>query len=180
MIRRWTVFASIAVGALACQSVPAAAPAKPRIITISGYGEVVDLGELPADMYRRVELTFTENDYPPRSIRESHQGLVESWVIVGQDGRVAQVGIVRAPDLAIANVVSGILQRRLKLKFIAWPGRYVRVRLPAIQFRIRDCDGSEALLPREGAPQVVGEKLCRPETVTPESWVTHPAESAGQ
>jgi hypothetical protein len=136
--------------------------AKLRIHTVPGWGEVVELGELPEEQFKRVEVAFTSNDYPPRSLREGNQGLVEAWVVVGPNGRVAQVGIVRAPDRGIAIEVSGLLQRRIRMKFDAWPGKFVRVKLPPIQFRIRDCDGSYAIENVSGGITVDSERDCRP------------------
>ena len=181
MIRRWAVFASIAVGALACQSVPAAKPSKPVIRVVPGWGEMVDLGEWPTDMFVRAQALFTNNDYPTRALREGQEGIVESWVVVAPNGRAAQVGIVRAPSKLIGEMTLGLLQRRFRVKFPQRPGKFVRVKLPPIQYRIGDnCDNNPRTPEIAGTVQVVGDAACPLIMVTPESWVTHTAEPAGQ
>ena len=153
----------------------------PKVRTVPGWGEVIEFGALPAEMFARVQAIFTPYDYPTRSLREGHQGLVESWVMVGPDGRAAQVGIVRAPDRPIAEAVSGMLLRRWRIKLNVPPGKFVRVKLPPIQFRFKDCDGAVALEPQQGAVQVFAEKFCRPVTDTVvEQWEVYPAAAAPQ
>lgn len=181
MIRRRTVFASIAVGALACQSVPAAKPTKPIVSVVPGWGEVVDLGQWPPDMLVRAQNLFRGDDYPMRALREGQEGIVESWVVVAPNGRAAQVGIVRAPSRLIGELTIGILQRRFRVKFPQWPGKFVRVKLPPIQYRIGDnCDNNPRAPEIAGTVQVVGVGTCPLIMDTPESWVTHTAEPAGQ
>ena len=171
----------LVLAVLASQAASATNPAYPKFRSIPGWGEVIELGALPADLFARVQAIFTPFDYPTRSLREGHQGLVESWVIVGPDGRVAQVGIVRAPDRPIAEAVSGMLLRRWRIKLNVPPGKFMRVKLPPIQFRFKDCDDTVALEPQQGAVQVFAEKFCRPVTDTVvEQWEVYPAAAAPQ
>ena len=167
------------LAALDSQAASATKPPHPKVRTIPGWGEVIELGALSADLFPRVQAIFTTNDYPPRSLREGHQGLIESWVIVGSDGRVAQVGVVRAPDRPIAEAVSGMLLRRWRIKLNVPPGKFMRVKLPPIQFRFKDCDGAVALEPQQVAVQVFAEKFCRPVTdPMVEQWDVYPAAAA--
>lgn len=142
-------------------------------------GGLVQAGDWTPDPAKPVKFQnyFTANDYPTRAMREERSGVVRATAVFGPDGRIFIVEIIGSsghPDLDQA--VRSILQRRMRRFWPEHPGRYVRVKLPPIQFRIRDDDGTFDSPPLEGAVQVDGVRLVRPVYDTPvEVWQVHSA-----
>lgn len=124
-------------------------------------GGLVDGGTLKAADLTRI---ITNDDYPARAIREEHEGVVESEVIITPEGRVLMVVVIRSPDRTIGDEVQKIVMRRLRVKnLLPVPGRYVRAKLPPVQFRIRPCPGEGEMTPAiEGALLVDGWCIPRP------------------
>jgi hypothetical protein len=77
-------------------------------------------------------------DYPTRAIRNEEEGLVSVTVIVGPDGKAIKVDQATGAWPSLVEEVSKIALRRTHLK--GYEGRYVRVRLPDVQFRLGDCE----------------------------------------
>ena len=110
---------------------------------------------------------FTSNDYPTRAMREERGGVVRATAVFGPDGRIFIVEITGSsgsPDLDQA--VRSTLWRRMRWAWPEHPGRYVRVKLPPIQFRIIYCDDEPPAPPVEYALQVDAKANCRPPDMT--------------
>lgn len=128
------------------------------------HGGLVEAGDWTPDPARPVPFAkiLTANDYPVSAMRREIEGVVEAWAVIGPDGRVVLIEIVRSPDAALAQTVTTIVTRRLPRSFAEHPGRYVRVKLPLIQFRLLPCDGMPAGAgPVEGAVVVEARQICR-------------------
>ncbi len=142
-------------------------------------GGLVQGGDWTPDPAKPVKFQnyITPNDYPTRAMREERTGVVRATAVFGPNGRVFLIEITGSsgsPDLDQA--VRSILTRRMRRLWPENPGRYVRVKLPPIQFRISDDDGKFETPPLEGAVQVDGVRLVRPVYDTPvEVWQVHPA-----
>lgn len=146
-------------------------PARPLMDReFTRMGGLVEAGDWTPDPIKpvRLENYFTSNDYPTRALREEREGLVRADVVFGPDGRVFLVeiyGSSGSPDLDRA--VQSILQRRMKRAWPEWPGRYVRVKLPPIQFRITGCDDEPPTPLREGGVAIDATRFCRQPDTTP-------------
>lgn len=133
-------------------------------------GGLVDAGDWTPDLARpaKMENYITPNDYPTRALREVRTGVVRANVVFGPDGKVFMVeltGSSGSPDLD--RTVQATLQRRMRRAWPEWPGRYVRVKLPPIQFRISGCDDEPPTPAIEGAVLVDGVRFCRQPDLTP-------------
>ncbi|MFM5923360.1 MAG: energy transducer TonB [Novosphingobium sp.] len=127
-------------------------------------GGLVEAGDWTPDPARPVpiERVILPNDYPTRALREERSGVVRATAVFGPDGRVFVVeidGTSGSPDLDQA--VQAILQRRMRRSWPEWPGRYVRVRLPPIQFRINECDGEFSAPAMPGAVTINASLYCQ-------------------
>ena len=77
--------------------------------------------------------------------------------MIGPDGRVVLVEVEPSGSPDLDQMVRGIVQRRFRRTFTEYPGRYVRIKLLPIQFRIQHCDKDEPVTkPVEGAALVDG------------------------
>lgn len=129
------------------------------------HGGIVEGGVWTADPLKPVTFDnyFTPNDYPVRALREERTGVVRATAVFGPDGRVFIVEITGSsgsPDLDQA--VRTILQRRMRRSWPEYPGRYIRVTLPPIQFRLADCGQTFATAPVAGAVLVDAQtRYCR-------------------
>lgn len=133
-------------------------------------GGLVQGGDWTPDPIKPVKFQnyLLPHDYPVRAMREERSGVVRATAVFGPDGRIFIVEITGSsghPDLDQA--VRSILQRRMRRSWPEYPGRYVRVKLPPIQFRISDDDGKFETPALEGAVQVDGVRLVRPVYETP-------------
>lgn len=119
------------------------------------HGGLVQGGDWTPDPTRPVPFAkiLLDDDFPVRALRREIEGVVEAWAVIGPDGRVLLVEVVGTPDAALAQAVITTVTRRLRRSFTEHPGRYVRVRLPLIQFRLLPCDGTRA--PDDPAPGAV-------------------------
>lgn len=120
---------------------------------------------------------ITPNDYPTRAMREERTGVVRATAVFGPDGRVFLIEITGSsgsPDLDQA--VRSTLTRRMRRSWPEYPGRYIRVILPPIQFRIIHPDDDPPAAPVEGAVLLDGKAISYPVNETPvEVWTAHPA-----
>lgn len=111
---------------------------------------------------------ITPNDYPTRAMREERSGVVRATAVFGPDGRIFLIEITESSGhLDLDQTVRATLTRRMRRSWPEHPGRYVRVKLPPIQFRLRDSDGTVETPPLEGAVQVDAVRLVRPVYETP-------------
>lgn len=111
---------------------------------------------------------ITPNDYPTRAMREERSGVVRATAVFGPDGRIFLIEITESSGhLDLDQTVRATLTRRMRRSWAEHPGRFVRVKLPPIQFRIRDSDGTVDTPPLEGAVQVDAVRLVRPVYETP-------------
>lgn len=127
-------------------------------------GGLLEAGDWTPDPAKpaRFQYYITPNDYPTRALREERSGVVRATAVFGPDGKVFLIeinGTSGSPDLDQA--VQLILQRRMRRSWLEWPGRYVRVRLPPIQFRINECDGSYSSVAVPGAVTVDASLYCQ-------------------
>ncbi|MFM5953983.1 MAG: energy transducer TonB [Novosphingobium sp.] len=128
---------------LVMDGVGSAQPAMDR--EYARMGGLIQAGDWTPDPAKPVPMdkVILSIDYPTRALREERSGVVRATAVFGPDGRAFLIeinGTSGSPDLDQA--VQSILQRRMRRSWPEWPGRYVRVKLPPIQFRIIDCDGS--------------------------------------
>lgn len=110
-------------------------------------GGLVEAGAWTPDPERPVpfERILTGDDYPLRAARSGTQGVVQARAVIGPDRRVLLVEIVGSPDAVLSETVVKLVMRRLRRSYPDHPGRYVRVTLPPIQFRVIGCDKDKAL-----------------------------------
>ena len=143
------------------------------------HGGLVQGGDWTPDPAKPVKFQnyITPNDYPTRAMREERTGVVRATAVFGPDGRVFLIEITGSSGSPyLDQAVRSILTRRMRRLWPENPGRYVRVKLPPIQFRISDDDGKFETPPLEGAVQVDGVRLVRPVYDTPvEVWQVHSA-----
>lgn len=129
-------------------------------------GGLIDGGTLKtADLTRIV----TNDDYPARALREEREGVVESEAIIMPDGRARMVIVTGSSEKALGDEVRKLVMRRLRAKnLLPVAGRYVRVKLPPIQFRIHPCPNQRPITPAvEGALLVEGFCIPRPDMDVP-------------
>ena len=134
---------------------------------VARSGGAVDGGLLtpdPAKPYP-LEKLFLPDDYPTRALREEVEALLQGWALIGPDGRAVDVQLTSTAPSGptvdqIVKTAQGILQRRLRRPYAEFPGRYVRVTLPPIQFRLPECTTN---VPLTEAPPgaIVVEGSCR-------------------
>jgi hypothetical protein len=129
-------------------------------------GGLVDGGTIKAAELMRI---VTNDDYPARALRYEREGVVESEAIITPDGRALMVIITRSPEKALGDEVQKLVMRRLRAKnLLPFPGRYVRAKLPPIQFRIRPCLGKGEVTPAvDGALLIEGQCIERPNLEVP-------------
>lgn len=142
------------------------APARAMLDRELARSPLIDVGLLTPNPAKPVPLQklVTENDYPTRAMREEMEGVVTGTAIIGPDGRVVLVEIAGSPDPLFAKTVSGLIQRRLRRPYPEHPGRYVRVQLPPVQFRLPECMTDEA--PTAAVPgAILVEAQCRQQPV---------------
>ena len=122
------------------------------------HGGLVDGGLWTPDPAKPVPLSkvITAIDYPTRALREEREGTFESTAIFGPDGRILVVMVTGTDDPQLRQTVVTLVTRRMRRSYPQWPGRYVRVKLPKIQFRIMDCDDKFSSPAVEGAVLVEG------------------------
>ncbi len=121
---------------------------------IERTGGVANLGLLKQDF-------ITSDDYPSAALRNGEEGVVSLTVIFAPDGRGVQASVTKGASSTLDAAVVGLAIRRLRNpKFADHPGRYVRARLPDIQFRLLGCDKGEAVMPAIPGAVLVDSKLC--------------------
>ncbi|WP_088310265.1 hypothetical protein [Novosphingobium sp. B 225] len=133
---------------------------------VARTGGLVDGGLLtpnPAKPYP-LEKLFTPDDYPLRALREEVEAVVQGWAVISPDGRAVDVQVTSQPEggtiTAIVATTRGIIQRRLRRPYAEWPGRYVKVQLPPIQYRLPECGTGKP--PTAAVPgAIVIEGTCR-------------------
>ena len=142
-------------------------------------GGLVQGGDWTPDPAKPVKFQnyFTPDDYPTRALRQERTGVVRATAVFGPDGRVFLIEITESsgsPDLD--QTVRSTLTRRMRRSWPEYPGRYIRVKLPPIQFRIIHSDDNPPAAPVEGAVLVDGKKIRSPVYETPvEVWHVLPA-----
>lgn len=122
---------------------------------IKRTGGVVEFG--PLDLAKFFDRPFVNsNDYPSRALRERREGIVSIEILVSPDGRGINASVIKSsfPDLGAA-VVKNSLRRISGLTIPEHPGRYVRVKLPDVQFRISTCKDGEELTPKQQGALIV-------------------------
>jgi hypothetical protein len=120
---------------------------------------IVDIGVVgEANNFNRSFIT--SDDYPPSALRSEEEGVVSVTLLVAPSGRGLQAFVTKGASPRLDAEVAKLAARRLRLKFPDHPGRYVRVRLPDIQFRLdRSCFNEPSTPAIGGAIVVEGE--CR-------------------
>ncbi len=116
---------------------------------IKRTGGVVEFG--PMDLTKFFDRPFVNsNDYPSRALREGREGIVSIEILVSPHGRGIDASIIKSsfPDLGAA-VVKNSLRRISGLTIPEHPGRYVRVKLPEVQFRISACNDDDELTEKQ-------------------------------
>jgi hypothetical protein len=103
---------------------------------------------------------ITPNDYPPRSVRSGEHGIVEASVIIAPNGRVMSGFITRSAHEQLDAAVLKNVKRRIKHVFPAFPGRYVKAKLPPIHFKLTGCDFDDNQTETPAGALVV-EGVCR-------------------
>jgi len=133
-------------------------------------GGLVEAGDWTPDPVKPtpMEKVILSHDYPTRALREERTGVVRAAAVFDPNGKVLLVEVLTSsgsPDLD--RTVQATLQRRMRRAWPEWPGRYVRVKLPPVQFRISGCDDEPPTPAIEGAVLVDGVRFCRQPDMTP-------------
>ena len=107
-------------------------------------GGIVDLG-LVGESNNFTGGFILSDDYPPAALRNGEEGVVSMTLLVAPNGRGIQAVVTKGASKLLDAEVAKLAARRIaKLKFRDHPGRYVRVRLPDIQFRLGPSCGDAA------------------------------------
>ena len=116
---------------------------------IAQTGGLLEAPALPAGVVLHTgPERFTDDDYPPSSMRTGESGTVSASAIFGPDGALLTIQTTGA-SLTLREATAHLLQRRTgiaKVKFDKFPGRYVRVPMPSITYRI--LEESESVPPK--------------------------------
>lgn len=108
------------------------------------------------------------DDYPARALREKSEGVVEADAILAPDGRVLHVVITRSAAPIFDETVEKLALRRLRVRDVStFAGRYVRVTLPPIQFRLPACADGSTRAPQVAGAIPVDASYCRQPIVEP-------------
>ena len=110
---------------------------------LTRHGGLVEAGDWTPDPAKPTSFDryLTTNDYPTRALREERSGVVRATAVFGPDGKVLLIEITGSSGHAdLDQAVRSVLQRRMRRSWPEYPGRYVRAKLPPIQFRIQSCD----------------------------------------
>jgi hypothetical protein len=122
-------------------------------------GGLLDGGALQMVNFRPF---ITADDYPPRAIREESEGVVEVEAVIAPNGRVLHVVVTRSASPTLDEIVERLVVRRFRLKDRPeFAGRYVRAKLPPIQFRLPNCTTDTARTPAIEAAILVDGDYCR-------------------
>lgn len=102
------------------------------------------------------------DDYPARALREEREGVVEAEAVIAPNGRVLHVVITRSASPTLDEIVQRLVARRFRLKDKPeFAGRYVRAKLPPIQFRLPGCAAGRERTPAVAAAILVDSDYCR-------------------
>jgi Gram-negative bacterial TonB protein C-terminal len=101
-------------------------------------GGLRDLGLATPEMLRNRTL-FTTDDYPPSAIRNEEEDTIGLSLIVGPDGRVIDALVERGTSPTLIVETIRIVTRRARLNVPKGTSRYVKVRLPDVQWRLAEC-----------------------------------------
>ncbi|MEG3148535.1 energy transducer TonB [Sphingomonas sp. ZT3P38] len=83
---------------------------------------------------------FTDDSYPREAVRAGEEGVVEASAILSPEGSVMAVMITRSASPTLGKTVARLLSQRARgIRPVGFPGRYVQVQLPPIQFSLRQC-----------------------------------------
>ena len=105
---------------------------------------------------------ITADDYPARALREESEGVVEAEAVIAPNGRVLQVVVTRSASPTLDEIVQRLVVRRFRLKDKPeFAGRYVRAKLPPVQFRLPSCMTDTARTPAVEAAILVDGDACR-------------------
>ncbi len=125
-------------------------------------GGLIEAGDWTPDSAKPVKFEnyITPNDYPARALRQERTGVVRATAVFGPDGRVFLIEIVGSSGSPhLDQAVRATLTRRMRRTWPEYPGRYVRVKLPPIQFRIIHLDGDPPAAPVKGAVLVDAKEI---------------------
>lgn len=105
---------------------------------------------------------ISADDYPARALREESEGVVEAEAVIAPNGRVLHVVVTRSASPTLDEIVQRLVVRRFRLKDKPeFAGRYVRAKLPPIQFRLPSCMTETPRTPAVEAAILVDGDYCR-------------------
>lgn len=105
---------------------------------------------------------ISADDYPVRALREESEGVVEAEAVIAPNGRVLHVVVTRSASPTLDEIVQRLVVRRFRLKDKPeFAGRYVRAKLPPIQFRLPRCMTDSARTAAVEAAILVDGDACR-------------------
>jgi hypothetical protein len=110
-----------------------------------------------------LQFSMTDDDYLTRAMRNEENGLVSVTVILGPDGRPIKVEQATGASPTLASEVANRALRRARIKPARrkeFEGRYVRVRLPDVFFRLAACNAGDVLA-EPPANAIVVTSICR-------------------
>lgn len=107
---------------------------------------------------------ITANDYPTRALREAREGFVSAEILLSPGGKAIEVFAIEGSDPSLTRAVSRSAMRRLRLRVLpAHEGRYIRVKIPKVQFRIIPCSNEDRpTTPEEPGAIIVNAKCIEP------------------
>jgi hypothetical protein len=128
------------------------------------YG-TVDGGQLTLESGNLAHI-MTADDYPPSAQRNEEAGIVEASVIIAPNGRIVGGVVTHSATPALdAEVLKAFGRRARQLNFPAFPGRYVKAKLPPVQFKLNPCNMPSASKIETPAGALIVEAQCRSEII---------------
>jgi hypothetical protein len=133
-------------------------------VDIARTGGVVELGVLDEATNNFKREFITTDDYPPSAIRNAEEGVVSISLLVSPSGRALEATVTKSAIPSLDGMLAKLAARRIAgLKFPDHPGRYVRVTIPDVQFRLgKSCTADGAPTPAVPGAIVVDAECRQP------------------
>jgi TonB family protein len=110
---------------------------------------IVDVGLLKTENH--IAGSISDDDYPPSAQRNEEDGVVSVTLLIAPNGRGIAAFVTKGATPTLDAEVAKLMARRFRFEFPNHRGRYVRVQMPDVQFRLPECSGG-----RESDPAIPG------------------------